>query len=43
LLDPVVDLLRNDAEFPSQIVDPPLVFTDEVVAKQFSHEAKITY
>jgi hypothetical protein len=42
LLDPIMDLLRNDAEFPCQVVDPPFVHTDEVVAKQFSHQAKIT-
>ena len=43
LLDPVVDLLRDDAELPSQVGNPPFVLADEVVAKQFSDQAQITH
>ena len=42
LLDPIVDLLGDDAESPGQVGDPPLVRTDEVVAEEFPHQAKIT-
>jgi hypothetical protein len=41
-LDPIVDLLRNDAEFPRQVGNPPLIFPHEVVAEQFTDEAQIT-
>src|SRR5512142_91318 len=41
LRDPVVDLLRDDAEFPGQVGDPPFIFPDEVVAEQLPHEAQV--
>ncbi len=43
LPDPIVDLLRNHAEFPSQVRNPPFVLPDQVVAKQFSHQAQVTH
>src|SRR5262245_7212447 len=42
LLDPIVDLLGDDAEFPGQVGDPPFVLTDQVVAEEFPDQAKIT-
>src|SRR3954451_1646712 len=41
LLDPIVDLLGDDAEFPGQVGDPPFVLADQVVAEQLPDEAKI--
>src|SRR5262249_11437020 len=41
-LDPIVDLLGDDAESPGQVGDPPFVLTDEVVAEQLTDEAEIT-
>src|SRR4051794_30334946 len=43
LPDPVVDLLRNDVELPSQVRNPPFILPDKVVAKQFSHKAQGTH
>src|SRR5262245_7154383 len=41
-LDPIVDLLRDDAQPPGQVGDPPFVLTDEVVAEEFPDQAQIT-
>src|SRR4051812_48242156 len=37
-----MDLLRNDAELPSQVGNPPFVLADEVVPEQLAHEAQIS-
>ena len=43
LLDPVVDLLRDDAKFPGQVGNPPFVLLDEVIAEQLANEAQVTH
>ena len=41
LFDPVMDLLRDDAELLGQIGNPPFVFFVQIVAKEFSHQSPI--
>ena len=36
-----MDLLRDDAEFPRQVGNPPFVLLDEVIAKQLTNQAQI--
>src|SRR5881398_2795020 len=43
LLGPVMDLLRNDAELPRQVGDPPLVLPHEIIAEQFPDETQVTH
>ena len=39
----IPDLPRDDAEFPGQVGNPPLILLEEVIAEQFTHEAEVTH
>jgi hypothetical protein len=43
LLDPVGDLLRDDAEFLGQVGNPPFIFLDEIIAEQLTNQAQVTH
>src|SRR5579885_3788677 len=43
LFDPVMDLLRDDAQFTGQVWNPPLVFLQQVVAEILSEQAQFPH